>query len=205
MKKLIVFSTALLLSLSLMGCTFNRDRATPNKVNNNAAPNEVVKDNTTNHTNQGAGVHNNTGHETKLEVAEDAADRVAELEEVESATVIVTNRNAYVAVVMKDHANKGTNTTTKANTNTNTNTNKNKNTDTATTATEHELPQELEKKIADRVREADKNIENVYVSLNPEFVERMTEYRTKINEGRPVAGFFEEFTESVRNVFPHAH
>ena len=38
----------------------------------------------------------------KMEVADKAADRIAELDEVRTANVIVTNRNAYVAFVLKD-------------------------------------------------------------------------------------------------------
>ena len=109
---------------------------------------------------------------------------------VESATVIVTNHNAYAAVVLKGNAT----TTTTTNTNTNTNTNP-----------DQVLSPDLENKIAEKVREANTNIKNVYVSLNPEFVEHMTGYGERINRGEPVAGFFDEFTETMRRVFPNAH
>ena len=111
-----------------------------------------------------------------MEIAEDAATRVIELDEVDSATVIVTDNNAYAAVVLGDNHN-----------------------------AEEDLTAELEDKIAEKVREADKDIKNVYVSLNPDFVERMTGYRTKINDGEPVEGLFEEFSESVKRVFPDNH
>jgi YhcN/YlaJ family sporulation lipoprotein len=62
----------------------------------------------------------------------------------------------------------------------------------------------LEKKIADQVRATDSDIQEVYVSANPDFVNRMKDYEKRINEGAPVKGLFEEFTEAVQRVFPNA-
>ncbi|MCY8235375.1 YhcN/YlaJ family sporulation lipoprotein [Priestia endophytica] len=111
-------------------------------------------------------------NQTRLEVANDAEDRVVKLDEVDSANVIVTNRNAYVAVVLKNGA-KG------------------------------EVTDRLEKKIADQVRDTDPDIRDVFVSSNPDFVKRMTDYGNRINEGDPIEGLFEEFTETTRRVFPN--
>ncbi len=69
-----------------------------------------------------------------------------ELKEIDTANVIVTNRNAYVAVVLRNHV-KG------------------------------ELTRELEKRVADQVRAIDPNIRYVFVSSNPDFVNRMRDYR----------------------------
>ena len=198
MKKILMFTTALLISLSLVGCNFNKDKGvTKDAVDNGTeTENNVDEENNGDVVDEGTdteGTDTNNGDETRLEVAEDAADRVTELDEVDSATVIVTDNNAYAAVVLGDDK------TANDNADTNTNT-----TDT-TTKEDEDLSADLEDKIAEKVREADKDIKNVYVSLNPDFVERMTGYRTKINEGEPVEGFFEEFTESVRRVFPDNH
>ncbi|MBO1913421.1 YhcN/YlaJ family sporulation lipoprotein, partial [Microvirga sp. 3-52] len=130
---------------------------------------------------------NNNNGETKLEIAKDAADRITELDGVERATVIVTDRNAYAAVVLD-----GDNTV-----------NDNDNTDgtDANTDTENDnmhnnpdqvLSPDLENKIAKKVREANENIQNVYVSLNPDFVDRMRGYEDQLNQGEPVEGFFDE-------------
>lgn len=128
-------------------------------------------------------------------MAEDAADKVAELEEVDRATVLVTDNNAYVAVVLNNNDGTGTD---------NNNNDNDTTTDTNNATAEDELSKELEDKVAEKVREVNQDIENVYVSLNPEFVERMNDYQTRINEGEPIEGFFEEFGEAVRNVFPDA-
>lgn len=63
---------------------------------------------------------------------------------------------------------------------------------------------QLEKQIADQVRSADPNIQNVYVSTNPEFVNRVNQYVTDVGQGRPIAGFFQEFSEMVQRIFPSA-
>ncbi|QTL51029.1 MULTISPECIES: YhcN/YlaJ family sporulation lipoprotein [Priestia] len=112
-------------------------------------------------------------NQIRLEVADEAADRIAKLDEVDSANVIVTNQNAYVAVVLQD-------------------------------GTIGEVTDRLEKKIADQVRATDPDIRDVFVSSNPDFVNRMKDYGNKINKGAPVKGLFEEFTETVRRVFPNA-
>ncbi|MFE8702700.1 YhcN/YlaJ family sporulation lipoprotein [Cytobacillus sp. FJAT-54145] len=118
---------------------------------------------------------NNTNRQNdddRMEVADEAADKVTDLEEVSQANVIVTDRNAYVAAVLNNDR-------------------ENQN-----------LSRDVENKISKAVKEADNQIRNVYVSTNPEFVDRMTGYGDRINRGEPVEGFFDEFTEMVRRVFP---
>ncbi|MFK2824708.1 YhcN/YlaJ family sporulation lipoprotein [Bacillus sp. B190/17] len=121
--------------------------------------------------NNNVNVRNN--NESRMKVANEAADRVVSLKGVRSANVIVTDHNAYTAVVLSD-------------------------------GTEGSLTSKMEKKIADQVRKADPSVNHVYVSTNPDFVERMTGYGNKINEGHPVEGLFTEFNETVRRVFPNA-
>lgn len=173
LRKLLPILSALLIVLSIMGCSMKKDDVKEPEVQtgvteNNGGNEQVADDNTDNT------VTNNHDNQSRLEVADVAAQRVIELDEVDNATVIVTDQNAYVAAVLQDDAST-------------------------------EVTSALEEKIAGKVKEADSDINNVYVSLNPDFVERMTEYGQKINEGQPVEGLFEEFTESVQRVFPDAH
>ncbi|MCY9666360.1 YhcN/YlaJ family sporulation lipoprotein, partial [Paenibacillus alginolyticus] len=58
--------------------------------------------------------------------------------------------------------------------------------------------------IAPKVRETDPTIQNVYVSTNPDFIDRINAYVRDVQEGRPVAGFVEEFNEMVQRIFPNA-
>ncbi|QUW22064.1 YhcN/YlaJ family sporulation lipoprotein [Sporosarcina sp. Marseille-Q4063] len=202
MKKVSLFLTAMLLSLSLMGCNFNKDK------NNNAT--DTADTNVDQGTEDNANNDNNNG-DTNLEVAQDAADRITELDGVESATVIVTDQNAYAAVVLDgdttdESGNNDNNDDTASNENNDTDTGTDTDTDTDTNNdnANQELSSDLENKIAEKVKEANDNIENVYVSLNPDFVDRMTDYADKIDQGEPVEGFFEEFSEAVQRVFPDA-
>ncbi|MFE0503653.1 YhcN/YlaJ family sporulation lipoprotein [Peribacillus butanolivorans] len=65
-----------------------------------------------------------------------------------------------------------------------------------------DLTNELKDRIADAVRGADSSVEKVYVSTNPDFVQRMNDYVTDINNGKPVKGFVDEFRELVTRIFP---
>lgn len=180
-----------LVSLMLVGCGTNNDndRFTsddnrPLGVRYNPQDN---RDGVYNNMNDGLGVNNNgnngagnnnrnnanNNNDQNIDVADDVADRIARLDEVERAYVLVTNRNAYVAVRLTDRSN-------------------------------NNLTRSMERKIAREARKANKQIDNVYVSENPDFYDRMRGYRNDINNGRPVSGFFDEFTETVRRVFPKA-
>lgn len=65
------------------------------------------------------------------------------------------------------------------------------------------LSRTLERKISNEVKSVDRDIDNVYVSANPDFYDRMTNYSNDIRNGRPVEGFFDEFTQTIRRVFPN--
>ncbi|KXI32719.1 MULTISPECIES: YhcN/YlaJ family sporulation lipoprotein [Bacillus] len=67
-----------------------------------------------------------------------------------------------------------------------------------------DVTDDLKKKISDKVKSTDQQIDNVYVSANPDFVDRMQGYGKRIKSGEPISGFFDEFTETVRRVFPES-
>jgi YhcN/YlaJ family sporulation lipoprotein len=67
-----------------------------------------------------------------------------------------------------------------------------------------QLTSDLENQIAQQVRSTDPNIQNVYVSTNPEFVNRVNKYVADVGQGRPVSGFVEDFTVMVNRIFPSA-
>jgi YhcN/YlaJ family sporulation lipoprotein len=110
--------------------------------------------------------------ENRFDIAQAAADRIARLNGVKSANVLVTNRNAYVAAVVNIPSNQVTRT--------------------------------LEDQIAKEVRATDPNIQNVYVSTNPEFVDRVRQYVDDVRRGRPVSGFFDELSTIIQRIFPVA-
>ncbi|MBP1155180.1 MULTISPECIES: YhcN/YlaJ family sporulation lipoprotein [unclassified Paenibacillus] len=67
-----------------------------------------------------------------------------------------------------------------------------------------QMTQEVENQIAEKVRATDANIQNVYVSVNPDFVGRVNSYVNDVQAGRPISGFVKEFSEMVRRIFPNA-
>ncbi|WP_173223117.1 YhcN/YlaJ family sporulation lipoprotein [Paenibacillus alba] len=71
-------------------------------------------------------------------------------------------------------------------------------------ANQGQLSSDMEHQIAQQVKAADPNIQNVYVSTNPEFVDRVNRYVSDVKLGHPISGFFQEFTEMVKHVFPKA-
>ncbi|WP_415874110.1 YhcN/YlaJ family sporulation lipoprotein [Domibacillus aminovorans] len=99
------------------------------------------------------------------------ADRVEELDEVNGATVLVTDHKAYAAVDLKN----GT-----------------------------EVNDDLKNKIEEKVKESDTSVGKVYVSEDPDFSTQMKDYADRIKAGEPAEGFFDEFSDAVRRVFPSA-
>lgn len=65
-----------------------------------------------------------------------------------------------------------------------------------------DISNDLKDRIADAVRGADPSVDQVYVSTNPDFVQRMKGYANDIQNGKPVAGFAEEFRDLVTRIFP---
>ncbi|XXM71643.1 YhcN/YlaJ family sporulation lipoprotein [Lysinibacillus sphaericus] len=104
-------------------------------------------------------------------LSKDAANRVADLKEVDKAYVITTARNAYVAVTL-NNGEKGN------------------------------ISKKLEDKIARQVRDVDAGLDNVYVSANPDFVDRMKGYGDKFQNGEPIKGLGDELSTTFRRVFP---
>ncbi|MGN7763402.1 YhcN/YlaJ family sporulation lipoprotein [Paenibacillus sp. 22594] len=70
------------------------------------------------------------------------------------------------------------------------------------TLTNDTVTRELKDKIAAEVRQYDKNIDNVYVSANPDFVERANFYAQEFRAGHPLRGFAREFSTMVERIFP---
>lgn len=172
MKKLGMLTSVFLISIILMGCGNNGKEKVITE-NNSVTDNEVQDDNTTNQQTTEDNAVEDT-NQSNVEVAEDAEKRIMELEEVDRATVLVTNETAYVAAVLVDQ-------------------------------TSQDLSEQIEDKIVGLTKTSNEAIQQVYVSLNPDFVQQMTDYRAKINEGEPVEGFFEEFNDAMSRMFPDGH
>jgi spore cortex protein len=104
-------------------------------------------------------------------ISNEAADRVADLNEVSRAYVLTTERSAYVAAVFENGEN-------------------------------GQVSNEMKDKIANQIRKVDAGIKDVYVTTNPDFVDRMRNYADKAEGGKPIEGFGEELTDALQRVFP---
>lgn len=123
--------------------------------------------------------------ETRVEASQSIADAIAALDEVKTANVLLTNQNAYVAVVLEYGA--GVSNAADGDTQNRTVT---------------DVSDQVKRKIAEKVKATNTDIRNVYVSASPDFVERMSSFRQDIQNGKPVAGFIKEFYNVIERVFP---
>lgn len=65
------------------------------------------------------------------------------------------------------------------------------------------LTKSVEDKIAGVIRKENDTAQHVYISTNPDFVDRMDGYVNDLRNDRPVRGLADEFGETVRRVFPN--
>ncbi|MDE1433715.1 YhcN/YlaJ family sporulation lipoprotein, partial [Bacillus licheniformis] len=65
-----------------------------------------------------------------------------------------------------------------------------------------DVTNELKEKISKKVKATDNNINNVFVSANPDFVDRMRNDGDRIQNGEPIQGIFDEFGETINRIFP---
>ncbi|WP_248549520.1 YhcN/YlaJ family sporulation lipoprotein [Paenibacillus odorifer] len=91
-------------------------------------------------------------------------------------------------------ANYRSNSTHMYNTNSTNNTINTRETETVTKA--------IKDKIAAEVKKHDARIKDVYVSANPDFVERANVYAEEARAGHPIKGFVDEFRTMVERIFP---
>lgn len=218
---------AVVFVISLIGCAnYDRDgivesrRMTDNVNINRAGPlnynktdnlNGEVPGNTANHQN------------TRVEASQELAELIADMQEIETANVLLTDRNAYIAVVLDDdhNANRGGMNRSQEGTSRNRsdrNTadyqlklNRQANRDDArldNTRMRREFDQaqdvatDLKDRIAAIVKDHSPHVRNVYVSANPDFMDRVNGFIDQIQAGNPVRGFINEVNTTVERMFP---
>jgi YhcN/YlaJ family sporulation lipoprotein len=101
MKRIGVLALAYLVVFSLVGCNLHRWDGATNSDDNSTAKN-MMNENNEQHREVTDQYTTKTDDHTRFEAADEAADQLVKLDEVEQASVIVANQNAYVAVVLKD-------------------------------------------------------------------------------------------------------
>ncbi|MCL6571355.1 MAG: YhcN/YlaJ family sporulation lipoprotein [Bacillus sp. (in: Bacteria)] len=200
-KKSVLLIPFLILSSFLSGCardnnanndvaTNHRNETELTKVNNNNAKNSGPKITNVNTSDReltfernkkrnnsktiGNGNQNNDdvgNNHSKMRVAEKAAKKVSAMSEVETANIIVTDNNAYVAARLDR-------------------------------SSQNKLTTNIENKISRTIKSVDDGIDNVFVSVNPDFYDRMNSYSRDLRDGQPISGLMTEFSDTIRGAFP---
>ncbi|WP_087973386.1 YhcN/YlaJ family sporulation lipoprotein [Oceanobacillus rekensis] len=133
--------------------------------------------------NRGTNV-NDENRNNQYDVSEEAAERItSEIKDVDRVQVLTTDNNAYVAASIDNKNDQ--------------NQNRQNNGDG-----EEEVNEETKQKIGDIVRSVDNNIENVYVSSNPDFIDLTNNYVDDMNNGEPIEGFFDQMGNMIQRIFP---
>ncbi|WP_246569608.1 YhcN/YlaJ family sporulation lipoprotein [Lentibacillus saliphilus] len=120
----------------------------------------------------------NNNNDNRYEVSDEAAKRITDqVKGIDSAYVLTTNNNAYVAAMLNDgQKNNG--------------------------KRGNDLTNDVKDKISKIVKDVDKDIDNVYVSTNPDFVDLTNNYVNDMNNGEPVEGFFDQMGNMIKRLFP---
>lgn len=114
-------------------------------------------------------------YNTRMEMDQRTARAIADLDGVDSAWVLLTEKNAYVAVNLDN---------------------------TLHIRAKEDMDDQLKDRIADKVKDMNPKIRNVFISANPDFVERLRGYGEKVDNGEPIRGLILEFNRTVERLFP---
>ncbi|RKQ31242.1 YhcN/YlaJ family sporulation lipoprotein [Oceanobacillus halophilus] len=164
----------------------NRDARNINHRTNDRNMNNNAQNN--NYTNLNQNRVNDNDNENRYEIASEAADKISDkVKEIDNVYVVTTDNNAYVAAELD---------TDKKDRNRNKNQNDNQN------RFDDELSDKVKEEISDIVKSVDKDIDNVYVSTNPDFFDLTNNYVEDVDRGEPIEGFFDQFGNMIERLFP---
>lgn len=143
----------------------------------------------------------NQDNDQQYDVAEEAADRITDdIDQIDRAYVLTTKNNAYVAAMMNnDDANDDKKERRRGN---EINDGNRSDRGMSTRHTDDDLTDDVKNKITDIVKSVDEDIDNVYVSTNPDFFDLTNNYVDDMNDGKPIRGFFDQFGNMIERLFP---
>lgn len=114
-------------------------------------------------------------------VSDEAADRIVkEVDEIDNAFVVTTNNNAYVAATLHNQGNDRAQGNRSGN----------------------DVTDDVKNRVSEIVQSVDGNIDNVYVSTSPDFIDLADRYRNQAENGHPVEGFFDQVGNMIERLFP---
>lgn|SRR5690625_116275 len=138
----------------------------------------------------------NDKDENEYNVSKEAADRITdEVEEINNAYVITTRNNAYVAATLKERNKDDNRTNVTDDRKDDANVKQNDRHD-------DDLTDEVKEQVADIVQSVDDNIDNVYVTTSPDFINLSQQYADDLDAGKPVRGFFDQIGDAIERIFP---
>lgn len=200
----------------------NQGGGLTDNVNNRNNMDSNARDNKDNNARDNKG--NKDRNKDDYDISSEAADKiVSEINEIESAYVLTSNNQAYVAARLDEKASKGTKgnqskTETSDKTSSgdmNDKEDKNKagnaagndldNTDMTRNGDMGEgedVTDEVKEKIAKIVQSTNPNIKNVYVTTSPDFIELVNNYSDDMDNGKPIRGFFDQAGNMIERLFP---
>lgn len=158
--------------------------------------------------------NNMNNRDTDYDVSKEAADRITEeIDDIDHAYVLTTKNNAYVAADLDaDHRDRNKNGDRDRNkdndrngnlNNDNINNNNNDNIDNNNgDRAGDELTDKVKEQVGDIVKSVDNDIDHVYVSTDPDFLNLTNNYVDEMNNGNPVEGFFDQFGNMIERLFP---
>ncbi|GGD02607.1 lipoprotein YhcN [Thalassobacillus devorans] len=201
--KLKAIALGLLASSALVACQAN-DEGARNDNTNDGVENTRFERNAEDMANRDNNMNVNDRGNNNYEVAEQAAQTIADkVEGVERANVLTTRNNAYVAVVMDGQEAKNNNSDLGNQMNNAEGVRDDGGMDIGENE-DGDVSDEMKKKIADIVKNQNNDIDNVYVSANADFADLTDNYVNDVDRGEPVEGFFRQFGEMVDRIFPDA-
>lgn len=141
---------------------------------------------------------------TQLTTNEKLAEAIANLDGIDFASVMLTENNAYVGVKTDPEQNSSQKVRNQDKNRVKTRNNKDhkNNTNKQNQADDVAVSEQIKKAVSKKVRELHPDIKNVYVSANPNFVDRLDNMIQSIGTGQPVRGLVNEFNTMVERIFP---
>ncbi|WP_164215966.1 YhcN/YlaJ family sporulation lipoprotein [Virgibacillus sp. YIM 98842] len=148
----------------------------------------------------------------RYEIADEAADKITEqVDEIDRAYVLTTENNAYVAAGLdtersqrNDRGGQGNTADGNGQDNEVETENLRRNTPDGTDNDrfDDQLSDDVKNEISEIVQSVDNDIENVYVSTNPDFFDLTNNYADDMDRGEPVEGFFDQIGNAIERLFP---
>lgn len=141
----------------------------------------------------------------RLEMSTQVADKISEIDAVKSSYVMLADDNAYVAVSLNDEI--ASNGDAKMMSRTHIGLFGKEGAAagrrmSSLSTGEDKLTEELKAQVADVVKEMRPQVQQIYVSANPDFVGRMNAYMNDVESGYPIQHYIMEFNGMAERVFP---